>query len=278
MINKKVKTILKGCMFVAASAVTAVVQAHPMWILPHQFNVSTEEGQGEWVTFDASASHTIFGFDKGIPLDSVMIYSPNGDRNALGSYFKGHRRSVFDLYLDQEGTYRIEGARPPFFFTSYKSGKRDTPKRMMADKQQAKEKLPNNARDVSTLLIDLSSMTYVTNNKPTETALLPKNKGLEVKFISHPNDIVAGEEVEFQVILDGQPAAGVEIEITPGGTKYRDDRAAIKFETKDDGMVVFTPDYVGPWLFLASRKRPVDLSTADFKLSMRYISFEVQPE
>jgi len=253
-------------------------QAHPMWILPHEFTISTEKGQGEWITFDASASHTIFGFDKGISLDHGVTFSPDGDRNPIRSYLKGQRRSVFDLYLDQEGTYRIEAARPAFYFTSYKSGKRDTPKRMMLDKQQAKAKLPKSARDVSTLLIDLSTATYVTNNKPTDTTINTTGKGLEVKFITHPNDIVTGEEVEFQVILDGEPANGVEIEITSGGTKYRDDRASIKLKTQSDGRVVFMPEQVGPWLFLASKKNRIDTANADFTLAMRYISFEVQPE
>lgn len=277
MINK-VKALLKGCALAGSMLLGSVAQAHPMWILPHEFNVSTEEGKGEWVTFDASASHTIFGFDKGLPLHTVKVFSPDGDSNHLGSYFQGHRRSVFDLYLDQEGTYLIKGQRPLFHFTSYKSGKRDTPKRMMANKQQAQARLPKNARDVSTLLIDLTSSTYVTNNKPSDAVLATTGKGLEVKLVTHPNDIVSGEEVEFQMMLNGKPAEGVEIEITPGGTKYRDDRASIKLETKADGLVVFTPELAGPWLFLASKQSAVDTSTEDFKLSMRYITFEVQPE
>ncbi|MGB0734016.1 MAG: DUF4198 domain-containing protein, partial [Pontibacterium sp.] len=192
--------------------------AHPYWLLPHEFNLSTEEGKGEWVTFDASASHTFFGFDKGVGLDQAVVYSPNGDRNRVGTYFKGHKRSVFDWYFDQSGTYKVENSRPVFHFTSYKSGKRDTPKRMMADKVAAQSRLPEGAREVSTMMIDISAMAFITNNTPTDEVLKPQAKGLAIEFLTHPSDVVQNEPVELRFLIDGEPASKIEVEITPGGT------------------------------------------------------------
>lgn len=277
MINRSFKAI-HTALCLAGLLVAGAAQAHPLWILPHEFSVSTETDKGEWVTFDVSASHTVFGFDKGVPLDSIRVYSPDGDQNRLGSYYKGQRRSVFDWYMDQSGTYRIEASRPPFYFTSYKSGKRDTPKRMMASKQQAKQRLPKNARDVSTLLIDIKTTTYITNNQPTELVTEVQGRGLEVRLLTHPNDIVAGEEVEFEMLLNGEPVAGVEVEVTPAGTKYRDERGAIQLRTGDDGMVVFTPEQAGPWLFAATLQTQLDSAAADAGRSTRYISFEAIAE
>lgn len=253
-------------------------QAHPMWILPHQFNLSTEQDKGEWVTFDASASHTVFSPDKGIPLDNARVMSPDGDRQPIGQFLKGPRRSVFDLYLDQNGTYLIKAQRPTLYFTSYKSGKRDTPKRMMANKQVAKARLPKDAREVTTTLIDISTATYVTNNAPSDSVLKPSQKGFEVVFDTHPSDIITGEEVNMVVHLDGKPVAGVEIEITPHGSKYRDERGSIKLTTQADGKVSFVPEAAGPWLFLASLQSELSSPLADSQRSMRYITLEVQPE
>lgn len=275
---KDVKNVIKGCVIAGLIGAAGLVHAHPVWIMPSEFSLSTEKDQGEWITVDVTASHTYFGYDKSVALDSFFVLAPDGDRSSIGSYFKGHRRSVFDHYIDQSGTYKIEGKRPLFYFTSYKSGKRDTPKRMFANKEDAKNRLPKNARDVSTLLIDLKTVTYVTNNAPTDDVIEPKGKGLELKPITHPNDIVVGEEVEFVMLLDGKPVSDVEAEVTPAGTKYRSERGAIEFKTSDDGKIVFTPMQAGPWLFGADLKSPVDSPLADYQLSIRFMSFEVLPE
>ncbi|WP_286238873.1 DUF4198 domain-containing protein [Neptuniibacter halophilus] len=275
---KGIRHPVKSCLLGGLLAISSMAQAHPLWVLPSEFSLSTEEGQGQWVSFDVSASHTVFAYDKGVPLDSFKLYAPDGDRQPLGSYFKGHRRSVFELYLDQNGTYKIEGQRPAFYFTSYKSGKRDTPKRMMANKQEAKQRLPKNARDVSTLLIDLSTRTYVTNNTPSDSVLTPAAKGLDLNLLTHPSDIVVGEPVELALLLDGKPVSDVEVEITPGGTRYRSERGALQLNTDQQGAIRFTPEQAGPWLLGASLKSPVDSPLADYKMSIRYMSFEVLPE
>lgn len=275
---KHLSRTLKTCALVGAMGFSVLSQAHPLWILPSEFSVSTEEGEGEWVTVDVSASHTFFGFDKGVPLDHFLIHSPDGDRNAIGSYFKGHRRSVFDLYIDQPGTYKIEGKRQPYYFTSYKSGKRDTPKRMLANKVEAKARLPKNARDVSTLLIDMVTASYITNNAPTDVVTATKGKGLELQLDTHPNDIVVGDEVEFTLLLDGKPVANADVEVTPSGTKYRSERNAIAITTAKDGKITFTPEQAGPWLVGADLKSPIESNLADYQYAIRFVSFEVLPE
>ncbi|WP_083704760.1 DUF4198 domain-containing protein [Motiliproteus sp. MSK22-1] len=255
------------------ASLATITQAHPLWILPSDFNFSGDERS--WVTFDVSASHRVFAYDKGVGLETVQIVSPDGDRNYLGNYFKGHRRSVFDLLLDQNGTYKVFAQRPRFYFTSYKSGKRDTPKRMMADKVAAQQKLPKNAREVNTKLIDLSSVVYITRNAPTDSAYQPTGKGLELNPITHPNDIVQGEELVIEILLNGKPAAGVNVEITPGGTRYRDERNHIQIVTDKTGRVLFTPEQAGPWLISASQSMPSESPLADTIEAIRYLTFEV---
>lgn len=274
-VTAKLKKTL-GLTTLIAAGFSSQAGAHPLWVLPHEFVVSSETP--EWVTFDVTASHTYFNYDKGIPLDNVTIYLPDGDKQHIGSYFKGHRRSVFDLQLTQDGTYRIEGKRPPFYFTEYKSGKRDTPKRMRADKVEASKRLPENAREVKTYLISMSSNTFVTNNTPSMEQVEPRGKGFEVKLAVHPNDIVQGEEVQITVLMDGKPADGAKVEVTPGGTKYRDDRGVLEFKTDASGQVAFTPEQAGPWLFYANYTSKSDSPLADENYASHYMTFEVQPE
>lgn len=274
-VKRMLKTIaLAGGL--ASAALIPSVQAHPLWILPGEFTISGDDSS--WVTFDVSASHTVFGYDKGAGLQNLKIFLPDGERTHLGSYFKGHRRSVFDLEVEQDGTYKVFAQRPKFYFTSYKAGRRATDKRMMANKMEAKKRLPEGARDVKTMLIDMSSVAFVTRNKPTDTVFQPTGKGFELKPLVHPNDIVQGEEVVIEALLNGEAAKGVQVEITPGGSRYRDDRGSIKLETDGSGRIVFTPEQPGPWLLSADLSMPSESPLADTVEAIRFITFEVIPE
>ena len=149
---------------------------------------------------------------------------------------------------------------------------------MMADKVEAQQKLPENARDVKTMLIDMTSVVYVSRNEPSNTVYQPKGKGLELNPITHPNDIVQGEEAVIEVLLDGKPAEGVSIEITPGGTRYRDERNSIELTTDKTGRVAFTPEQAGPWFFAADLSIPSDSPLADSVEAIRFMTFEVIAE
>ena len=65
-------------------------------------------------------------------------------------------------------------------------------------------------------------------------------QGLELKPVTHPNDLFAGEAAEFVFLLDGKPAADVEISVIPGGNRYRDELGEMKAKTDKDGKVSIT--------------------------------------
>jgi len=250
-----------------------IAQAHPVWILPNEFSISSDKP--EWVTIDVTASNVLFNFDHSIGLEPVHIYSPDGKKQPVSSYFKGHHRSVFDLQLSQNGTYKVELKRPPFFFTSYKVPGKNSPQRLMANKTQATKQLPADAQEVKTLLIHLSSATYITNNQPSEQVFKPTGEGLELQPLTHPNDIVRGEEAEWKLLLDGQAAANLTVELTPGGTHYRNDRNTLRIPTDSEGKFSFTPEQASPWLLFTSVNQPTDNPQADGKYLMLYMTFEV---
>ncbi|MGL5497588.1 MAG: DUF4198 domain-containing protein, partial [Aeromonas sobria] len=114
--------------------VATSASAHPVWMLPSEFNVSSDTAH--WVTVDGTASHGVFSFDKPIGLDNVTVYDPAGNPARIGPYYKGQRRSVFDLALSEVGTYKVELRNPPRYVTTYTIGKRNTERRIMANKQE----------------------------------------------------------------------------------------------------------------------------------------------
>lgn len=267
--NYFTRTLAISCLLFIFSS----VQAHPLWILPHEFTLSSDKP--EWITVDVTASNVLFNFDHSVPLESVRIYSPDGKTQPVSSYFKGHHRSVFDMQLHQNGTYKVELKRPPFFFTRYEMPDESRPQRLMGNKTQAAKKLPAEAQEVKTLLIRLSSATYITNNQPSKQVFTPTGDGLELQPITHPNDIVRGETAELKLLLDGQAAANLKVELTPNGTHYRNNRNTLHITTDDEGKFSFTPEQAGAWLLFAGLSQPTDNPQADEQRVMLYVTFEV---
>lgn len=270
------KSYAQCLLFIVLSLYALVVPAHPRWILPTDFTISGDEDQ--WISFDLTASHSVFDVDKGISAENVRIISPDGDQNYLRHFFTGHRRSVFDLQFEMDGTYKIYEKRPVFYYTGYKTGNRETVKYIQGNKVEIEGRIPDRARDIRTEVLDMSTMVYVTRNAPTDSALEPKGKGLEIVPITHPSDIVQGESVTVKMMLDGLPVAGVDVEITPAGTRYRDQRRSIILKTQGSGLIVFTPDQPGPWLLATTLYSPENSPMADVRWSARYMTFEVSPE
>lgn len=270
-LKKLILTTLLGGTLAATTA-----SAHPVWMLPGGFNLSSDKP--EWISVDATASHTVFGADKGIGLRDLRITAPDGKVERIGSYFKGHRRSVFDLELEQEGTYQMKIQGKPWAMTTYKIGKRGTEKRGFFDKLEAESKLPDGAFDVETISVSRQSLAYVTRMAPTEKVLETRGEGFELQAITHPNDIIAGEAVELKLLMDGKPAVGADVKITASGTRYRDERGNIELKTDAKGALNFTPTQAGPYLLTANFEQKSDSPRYDKTVSVIFLTFEAQAD
>ena len=79
-------------------------QAHKGWILPS----ATVLSDHSWVTFDAAVSNDLFYFNH-VPLrlDNLAITAPDGSKVEPQNPATGKLRSVFDVQLKQQGTYRL---------------------------------------------------------------------------------------------------------------------------------------------------------------------------
>ncbi|WP_027858009.1 DUF4198 domain-containing protein [Marinobacterium jannaschii] len=260
----------------ATSMLSQTVSAHPVYMLPGDFSLSSDKA--EWVSVDVSASHTVFSADKGIGLQDLKIISPDGHSSRIGSYFKGQRRSVFDLELQQEGTYKLKIQGKPGVMTFYKIGKRGTEKRGFFDKIEARTQLPKGAYDAESIRFSRQSLSFVTRKAPSRGALTLSGKGFELEALTHPNDIVSGEGAEMKLLMDGKPVTGAEVEITRSGTKYRNDRESLKLITKEDGLINFTPATAGPYMLTASLEQPSQSERADKEIAVLFMTFEAMAE
>ncbi|MGR5245047.1 DUF4198 domain-containing protein [Vibrio sp. PNB23_22_6] len=271
----KMKAVALASVMAMGLAAATTAQAHPRWVLPSHFTVSKEGG--DWLTFDVTASHGTFVFDKPAGSEQAFVIMPDGRSERPNFVVRGKRRSMFDFYFEEEGTHKVAINNQPSYYTQYKAGRRDTVKRAKASKADRASVIPEKARDVVTLLSYTRAESYVTVGMPTEKVFEIEGKWLEMKPLTHPSDIIEGEEVIFQFFFNGEPQQGVTAEITREGTLYRNHQEQIDVVSDIDGKITFTPEVAGRYLMKANYKGELKNDPLADKTSANvHLTFETQ--
>lgn len=220
----------------AALTFTALpLLAHRQWMLPSSTVLS---GADPWVTVDAAVSNELFYFDH-VPMRPVglTIIRPDGTKGEAENLATGKYRSTFDVHLTQPGTYKIANVSTTVFATWDDNG---TPKNWRGTAEAFEREVPKNAKDLKTSRMSNRVELFVTSGKPTAKALELTGVGLELAPDTHPNDLVAGEAAKFRLMLDGKPAANLEVTVIPGGIRYRNQLHEQKITTDAEGRFSVT--------------------------------------
>jgi uncharacterized GH25 family protein len=203
------------------------------WILPSQTIVANSGG---WVAFDTASADDLFSVNQGaLPLDQLVITTPDGAPIEPQNPAKGRSRSIFDLELRKTGTYRVALAGDTVMARWEEDGK---PKRWRGTPAEMAKNIPANAAKLEVEQMQRRVETYVSVGTPSDVK--PVGTGLELVPLTHPNDLYAGETAKFKFLLDGKPAKDFEVEIVAGGTRYRDAPNETRVKTDKDGAVTVT--------------------------------------
>ena len=280
--------LLGAAALLAALVPSAALADHP-FILPSSTSLS---GTGNTVTFDAAGSDHVFFFDhRPISLDTITIEKPDATAAEPLNPTRTRFRSVFDVRLDQDGTWKVasrqamvtgsfkldgeerrvggRGAPPPgsqpgqFDRNGPGGGDRGGPAGgpgrdagpgeggQRRQPPVALKDIPAEATDVHLTEMVNTTETFVTTGAPTTTVFKPTGSGLEFQPVTHPNGLVAGETARFRFVLDGRPAPGVKVTVLPGGDRYRDTDGAVTLLTGKGGEVAVKWPAAGMYLLTA---------------------------
>ena len=260
---------------IAAAAVLACAaissQAHNVWIKPS----STVLSKSDWVTVDAAVSNDLFFFNhRPLGLDHLAITAPDGSSVAPQHVSKGELRSVFDFKPEQNGSYRLavvnSGVMALF------KGADGQNKRVRGTGNDITSQIPADAKDVRVSEQLGRIETFVTMGKPS--ALKPSGKGLEMVPVTHPNDLVSGEEAVLGFQIDGKPAADLEVVIVPDGIRYRDALNDIKLKTDAKGQLRIKFPAAGMyWLEATAKDDKTSVSVAKERRLSYAATLEVLP-
>ena len=246
--------------------------AHKLWLLPSHSAVS----EPQWITVDASISNEIFGFERAYPVDGLTVTGPTGGAATVENATLMHTRSVFDVRLEQEGSNRIAVAQPGFFLMYEVEGERHRARG--EDAKRMLKALPDNASNITLMESHNRLETVVTLGAPDSGALTPTGIGLEIDFLTHPNDLYAGETAQWRLLLDGKPAAGLTIALVPGGTRYRNSQNDWSVTTDEQGKMEITWPSAGRYfLEVETRDNRTSHKKADQRRLQYLGTFEVLP-
>ena len=268
------KRTLKWAILAAAIAMPLASQAHKMWLVPSATNVS---GTDPWVTVDAAISNDLYFPDHHpAQLDRVVITAPDGSVVQPQNPATGKYRSVFDVQLAQQGTYRIAMVNQGLFANYELDGERKRWRGKIAD---MKASIPSGAKKLVVSVSNNRVETFVSNGKPGGDALKPTGKGLEMVPVSGFTDLVEGEPATFQLLLDGQPAAGLKVTAIAGATRYRNAQEEMTTETGADGKFSLTWPHPGMyWVNASTEDDKAGVEQASKRRLAYTATLEVLPE
>lgn len=106
----------------------------------------------------------------------------------------------------------------------------------------AEDQIPANAKTAQTINTYIAE-SFITKGKPS-TVPAVTNKGFEFKFITHPNELYAGESFKAQVLMDGKPVPNLEVDVFKGASSYQPnakrDQPHVKTNAKGEVEVKFS--------------------------------------
>ncbi|GAB3506901.1 DUF4198 domain-containing protein [Pseudoxanthomonas daejeonensis] len=259
---------------IASLAVPFSATAHKAWLRPSQTVLA---GTDPWITVDAAVSNDLFYFNH-VPLrlDNLAITAPDGSKIEPQNPATGKYRSVFDLQLAQQGTYRLAVVNSGLSGSWEENGK---PKRWRGTPATFATEVPKDAKNLQISQSVGRIETFVTNGSPNDTALKSSGEGLELVPLTHPNDLFAGEATKFRVLVDGKPAEGVEFEIVRGETRYRNAQDEIKAVSDAKGEFAVTWPTAGMyWLEATKEDAKTSLPQARKRRLSYVATLEVLPQ
>ena len=268
------KRTLKWIVLAAAIATPLTAQAHKMWLLPSATNVA---GADPWVTVDAAISNDLFHPDHhAASLDQLVITAPDGQTAKPVNAVTGKYRSVFDLQLNQQGTYKLALVNHGLFASYELDGQK---KRWRGAADELAAAIPKAAKNVQVTASSNRVETFVSNGKPNEAALKPSGEGLELVPVTHVTDLVAGEPATFRLLLDGKPAGDLKVSAIVGATRYRNTQDELSVQTGKDGSFQLTWPHAGMYWINASTQDDNSGSKLASKRRLSYTAtLEVLPE
>jgi len=214
--------------------------AHQPYLRPNVFDATGRDH----VTVEAAFTEDVFAAEVVMRSDFYHVVGPNGDtpiRNV--TYLRDV--AVFEADIPVDGTYRLSsGPRQGRTAQMYRAA--DGSWKMVGEE--------DGPAPAAAAVVDVQSITvadvYVTRGAPSTEALRPAGQGLELVPITHPSDIIAGEDATFRLLLDGRPLANAPVTVFREAGRWDGRKVEADLVTGADGVVTIRAAEPGAYMTL----------------------------
>lgn len=246
--TKTLKPVFGAIILACAGTFSSVSHAH----MPYLYASGEISDKGGMVSLDASYVETYFVPEVAFNNSQFEIITPTGERKSPDRVEVWKARTVGEHKLTAEaGTYRFStGLRPGAFFRTWEiDGKRQT-------SRDPNAKIPEGAKVIADYQSMSMAETYLSVARPSETALAPRNQGLEIAAITNPTDLFVGEDFKFRILMNGQPLANHAVSFTEAVSLTGEKPQVFKLTTDENGQAAFRPDRPAHWVALVRHRVP----------------------
>ncbi|MGV3769566.1 MAG: DUF4198 domain-containing protein [Sphingobium phenoxybenzoativorans] len=234
---------IRAAAVLLALAGGTAAQAHMPYVLPTLFDV----GKGDHITVQSAFTEDAFLPEVAMRDAPFHLVGPDGKDLPAGPVTHLRDLSIFEANIPVDGTYRVT--------TGQRAGRKGKMFKV-GDKWEMRGEggePPAGAEQV-----DVQSMTlaeaYVTRGQPTEAALKPVGKALEIQAITHPNGISADSDAAFILLFDGKPLAGAELTLFRSAGYYDGRKVAAQIKSDANGKFSVKPEDAGTYLILVRHR------------------------
>ena len=259
-----------------AVSLAAPAQAHNQWLKP---SITVLSDTTQSITVDAASSTIPFQANHApLNVENVQVVKPDGTAGAIENVGRGRYRSTFDVKIDMPGTWRIGtansgiGGRFKVDGEEWRVGPRRGPNAQAANLVPSADQIPAGATDLELTETHSRNEFFVTAGTPTDTAHAPTGKGLELVPQIAPTDLVSDEPAQFRFLIDGQPAAGVKLDVVADGQRYHSETHSLELTTDAEGMVTIDWPVAGFYWVSAAAEDDKPSDPRASKRRMTYIA------
>lgn len=231
---------LKPLLCSATLLLTFTATAHTPYLAPASF-----EPLGGWVTLDAAFAEKFFVPEVAFDQSEFKVLQPDGKAITPKELFVGKTRTAVAHQLEQDGTYKFSTGQR--FGAVFRSWQQDGKTHNSRD---PKEQIPAGAKLTAHFQSVTLAETYVSKGAPSQTALKPSNKGLELVFQSHPNDLYIQSPIKATVLYNGKALAEQKVQVYPANSAEAETKASKELTTDKQGQLTFELDKAGTYLLL----------------------------
>lgn len=244
--------------------------AHTPYLAPASFQARA----GATVTLDAAFAEAFFVPESAFDDSQFTVTAPDGRSLPPERVVPLRTRVVVEHALpkDAKGTYRFStGERLGAVFRTWEIDGRKVTSR------DAAEPMPRGARLLSSFQSRIRAETYLSVGTPDRGALQPYGHGLELVPITHPDDLFAGEPLEFELRFDGQPLADTAVQLSEA--VWTSDRKAQEISLRSDahGRVRWAQPSAGTWLARHRSAAPAGAAAPEYSNSYSLVFHVLTP-